>query len=81
MKTQLRQAIITTSREAYLRYCISKNLSDETAKQVCRLSDTNEEFSGYELVDGSNNVTDFVINIFREKFKRNNSNIFKEDYE
>lgn len=80
MKEQKRKAIVTTSREQFERYLRINEFSERTHKQVCRLSDTNEDFSGYELIDGSNNVTDFVINIFKEKFKRNNSNIFKEDY-
>jgi hypothetical protein len=62
MNQQSRIAVITVSREAYLRYCIVNQLSDQTAKQVSILRDIQgEEFSEKILIDGSHNVTNYVI--------------------
>lgn len=70
MKTQLRQAIITTSREAYLRYCMLNGLSDDNSKQVKIKNDIEgETFSESICIDGHQNVTDWVkqnIKIFKE---------------
>lgn len=70
MKKPNRIAILTTSREAYLRYCISNGLSDENSKQVKIKNDIEgETFSESICIDGHQNVTDWVkqnIKIFKE---------------
>ena len=55
-------AIVTTSKVHFDHYVAKMNLSKKEAKQVRVLSDIkNVTFSASIEIDGSNNVTDYVI--------------------
>lgn len=61
-KPQLRVAVITISKYHFDQFCQKHSLNETTAKQVRILSDIkNEVFLSKEEIEGSNNVTDFVI--------------------
>jgi hypothetical protein len=59
-------AIVTVSKAHFIMYCQQNNLNETQAAQVARLSDVkNKKFTDMVLIDGSNNVTDYVISKIR----------------
>lgn len=59
-------AVVTISKAHFLMYCRNNNLNDIQAKQVCRLSDVEGRYySDIVLVEGANNVTDYVLERIR----------------
>ncbi len=55
-------AIVTTSKVHFDHYVTKMNLSKKEAKQVSVLSDVKDvKFTSMIEIDGSNNVTDYVI--------------------
>lgn len=63
MKDIKKVAIITTSREQFERYLRINEVSERTCKMVRIKKDIeDEEFLSIEKIEGSQNVTDWVIN-------------------
>jgi hypothetical protein len=56
-------AIITTSKFHFHLYVTKNKLNPENVKQISVLSDIKDTIFDYKLeIEGSNNVTDYVIN-------------------
>ena len=63
MKNTKRIAVITISKNAFLRYCQINGLDETNAKQVSIKKDIeNEEFSWKIEIEENANVTDWVKN-------------------
>ena len=55
-------AIVTTSKAQFELYCHQHQLNESQAAQVAVLSDVkNKTFTDMVLIEGSSNVTDYVI--------------------